>query len=85
MGACSARLKTLKQRLLEAGMLTQRQISAQLGVSRTTLVRWRSEGRIRARIRNDHGEWLYWPPEPSPSPTAPAPDPMVTSAAGGAV
>jgi DNA invertase Pin-like site-specific DNA recombinase len=79
----SARLKSLKQRLLEAGMLTQRQLSAQLGVSRSTLVRWRLEGRIRARICNDQGQWLYWPPEQTPAPTAP--DPMVTSAAGGAV
>jgi DNA invertase Pin-like site-specific DNA recombinase len=82
---CSARLKSLKQRLLEAGMLTQPQLSAQLGVSRTTLVRWRQEGRLKARICNDHGEWLYWPPEQSPSSAAAAPDPMVTSAAGGAV
>ena len=82
---CSARLKSLKQRLLETGMLTRPQISARLGVSRTTLVRWRQEGRLQARICNDHGEWLYWPPEMASCAAAPTSDSMVSSAAGGAV
>jgi hypothetical protein len=59
----SAKIKSLKERLLESGMLTGKQISAQLGVGRTTLGRWRLAGRIKGRICNSLGEWLYWPPE----------------------
>ncbi|MQA93031.1 MAG: helix-turn-helix domain-containing protein [Gemmatimonas sp.] len=84
----SARLKSLKERLLEAGMLTGKQVCAQLGMSRNTLRRWRAEGRIQARICNDNGECLYWLPEPATPPTTPTTPmnvPLVTSAAGGAV
>ncbi|MBA2244619.1 MAG: recombinase family protein [Gemmatimonadetes bacterium] len=81
----SARLKSLKERLLEAGMLTGKEVCAQLSVSRTTLGRWRAEGRIQARICNDKGEWLYWLPEPAAAPLTPSNEPLVTSAAGGAV
>jgi len=66
----SAKLKSFKARLLEAGMLTSKQVSAKLGISRTTIGRLRSEGRLKARLCNDHGEWLYWLPEPSPSPAS---------------
>ena len=61
----SARLKSLKERLLEAGMVTGKQLSEKLGVSRTEIGRWRTAGTIKARICNDTGEWLYWPPKPS--------------------
>lgn len=61
----SHKLKNLKERLLAAGWLTSQQIEATLGVGRTTLGRWRAEGRIKGRICNDRGEWLYWPPERS--------------------
>ena len=81
----SAKLNSLKERLLEAGMLTRRQLSAKLGVGRTTLGRWRQEGRSKARICNDLGEWLYWPPEQLSPPAIPSPDEMVTSTARGAV
>ena len=81
----SAKIKTLKTRLLEAGMLTGKQISAKLGVGRNTLGRWRAKGSIKARICNDRGEWLYWPPEQLVPSGAPSLDPMVTSTAGGAV
>ena len=64
------RLKSLKQRLLESGWLTQRQMSSRLGVARTTLGRWRQAGRIKARICNDNGEWLYWPPSRGEIPSA---------------
>ena len=57
------KLTSLKQRLLANGWLTSKQITAQLGVGRTTIGRWRTEGRIKARICNDGGEWLYWPAE----------------------
>jgi hypothetical protein len=58
----SAKLKSLKQRLLEAGMLTGKEVCTNLGVSRTNLGRLRAQGRIEARICNDKGEWLYWLP-----------------------
>ena len=64
----SAKLPSLKQRLLAAGMLTSKQMTDKLGVSRTTIGRWRLEGRIQARMCNDAGEWLYWPPDPAESP-----------------
>lgn len=81
----SAKLKSLKERLLDAGMLTQKQISAKLGVSRQTLGRWRVQGHIKARICNDLGEWLYWPPEQNPLSEKPSSSSMGTSTAGGAV
>ena len=62
----SAKIRSLKQRLLEAGMITGEQLSARLGVSRTTLGTLRTQGRIQARICNDHGQWLYWPPDLAP-------------------
>jgi len=81
----SGKLKTLKQRLLEAGMLTGKQMCAKLGVCRSTLGHWRTEGRLKARICNDHGEWLYWPPESHPASGTASNDAMIRSAAGGAV
>jgi hypothetical protein len=56
-------LESLKKRLLANGWQTSKQLTATLGVGRTTLGRWRTAGRITARICNDAGEWLYWPPE----------------------
>jgi len=58
----SAKLDSLKDRLLAAGWLTSKQIAARIGVSRTTLARMRAGGRIKGRICNRLGEWLYWPP-----------------------
>jgi hypothetical protein len=55
----SHKLKSLRQRLLDAGWLTGKQITSKLGVKRTTLGRWRQTARIQARICNDRGEWLY--------------------------
>ena len=81
----STKLKSLKERLLEAGMLTRRQICATLGISRTELGRWRQQGRVQARICNDLGEWLYWLPEQNPLSATGSPDNVGTSTAGGAV
>ena len=81
----SAKLKTLKERLLDAGMLTRRQICATLGISRTELGRWRQQGRVTARICNDLGEWLYWLPEQHPQSATRSPDDMGTFTARGAV
>ena len=57
------KLKSLRQRLLEAGWLTGKQIASTLGLTRTTLGRWRQTGRIKARICNDRREWLYRLPD----------------------
>jgi hypothetical protein len=81
----SAKLKSLKERLLEAGMVTRRQMCAALGISRTELGRWRQQGRIKARICNDRGEWLYWPPERVAMEANRSPDHVVNSTARGAV
>ena len=80
------RLKSLKQRLIESGWLTQRQMSSRLGLTRSTLGRWRHKGRIKARICNDRGEWLYWPPSQGEIfATSPAPRVNDISTARGAV
>jgi hypothetical protein len=57
----SAKYKSLKQRLLDAGWISCKQICLQLDVSRTTLAKRRLEGSVRGRLCNDGGEWLYWP------------------------
>ena len=83
----AAKLKSFKAHLIDAGMLTGEQIAARLGVSRTTIGKRRVDGRLKARICNDHGEWLYWPPEPTPAvPSSSSNEtPTVSSTAGGAV
>ncbi len=59
----SHKLKSLRQRLLDAGWLTGKQIASKLAVTRPTLGRWRQTWRIMARICNDRGEWLYRLPD----------------------
>ena len=67
----SANLKSFEHRLLAAGWLTTNQIAARLGVNRSTVADWRSSGRLRGRICNDHGDWLYCPPPDLPEVEAP--------------
>jgi hypothetical protein len=62
----SAKIKSLKERLLEEGWLTVKQVSARLGISRDAINKRRVQGKLKARICNDHGQWLYWLPEPVP-------------------
>jgi DNA invertase Pin-like site-specific DNA recombinase len=62
----ATRLPSLKERLLAAGMLTTKQLCAKLGVERTTISRWRTDGLLDARLCNDRGEWLYWLPKQVP-------------------
>jgi hypothetical protein len=86
----SAKLPSLKQRLLASGMVTTNQLSDTLGVKRSTIGRWRTRGLIQARICNTRGEWLYWPPAVVPdhrqAPTTDRPqDHVGRSTAGGAV
>ena len=59
----SHKLQSMKQRLLADGWLSAEQMAAQYGLKRTKLGRWRTDGRIEARICNDKGQWLYRPPE----------------------
>ncbi len=69
----AAGLTSFKERLIAAGMLTGAQIAAKLGVRRTTIRRWRRQGRLTARICNEMGEWLYAPPQDlSPHGTRPS-------------
>ena len=62
----TAKLPSLKQRLITAGMLTTRQLGELLGVKRSTIRRWHAQGLVEARICNELGEWLYWPPKQIP-------------------
>lgn len=66
----SHKLKSLKQRLLDAGWLTGKQVATKHEITRTTLGRWREKGRVKARICNELGEWLYWPSDVLPVPDA---------------
>ncbi|MBZ5500605.1 MAG: recombinase family protein [Acidobacteriia bacterium] len=63
----SAKIKSLKERLLDAGWLTVKQVSARLGLSRTSISKLRIKETLQGRICNDHGQWLYWLPEPTPN------------------
>lgn len=81
----SAKLDSLKERLLKTGMLTGKQVMAKYGVSRGTLGRWRKEDSIKARICNDLGEWLYWPLDSVDAAKKLLFVSKINSAAGGAV
>jgi DNA invertase Pin-like site-specific DNA recombinase len=58
------RLKSRFQRLREAGMLTQHEIAAQLGISTTTVHDWRRTGLLQALAYNDKNQYLYKPVGP---------------------
>jgi hypothetical protein len=64
----AAKLPSLKERLLAQGMLTSAQLTERLGVERSTISRWRTQGLIEARICDDSGQWLYWRPTQIPPP-----------------
>ena len=55
------RLRSRFDRLREAGMLTQAEIAAQLGVHTTTVHDWRRSGLLKAHAYNDKPEYLYEP------------------------
>jgi DNA invertase Pin-like site-specific DNA recombinase len=50
-------------RLRSRGFLTTAEMAAQFGVTIETIARWRRAGIVHARPRNDHGEYLFEPPE----------------------
>lgn len=59
-------MKSYKERLREAGMLTIQEIAAQLGICDSTVRLWRRKGKIQGCTCNDKGEWLYHPPTKNP-------------------
>ena len=82
----SAKLPSLKLRLLAAGMITTKQLTEKTGAPRTTISRWRTKGLIQARMCAESGEWLYWLPEQIPPYRgAPKRQPVGTSTARGAL
>jgi hypothetical protein len=80
----SAKIKSLKERLLDAGWLTVKQVSAKLGLSRTSICKLRLHGKLQGRICNEHGQWLYWLTEPLPN-NSNEPSSSVSSTAGDAL
>ena len=59
-------LKSYKERLREAGMLTTQEIAAQLGICEHTVKRWHRKGLLQGFTCNDKGDWLYYPPAENP-------------------
>lgn len=57
-------LKSRRQRLREAGMLTLEEMNRQVKVTQMKLVRWRQTGRMVAHRSNYKSEYLYPPPTP---------------------
>ena len=55
-------LKSLRQRMLDRGLLTQRQMASELGVSHNTVRVWRVNGILQGHLCNDKNEFLYDPP-----------------------
>jgi hypothetical protein len=60
-------LKTLRDRLHEAGMLTAHELAQRLDVALPALKRWRKRGLLRGRIFNDKGEYMYDDPGKNPA------------------
>lgn len=52
-------LKDRYQRLRDAGMLTQSEMAAHLGISTTTVHDWRRSGLLHAHAYNDKDQYLY--------------------------
>ncbi len=81
----SAKLKSLKQRLIADGWITTKQACATLGISRSTIGKRRREGLIKGRICTDLGECLYWPPDLPPQDPDSSNHQRATSTAGDAL
>ena len=63
-------LKSRYQRLRDRGLLRRDEIANRLGVSITTIRKWRREGLVRGHICNDKPQYLYEIPD-IPPPTQP--------------
>jgi excisionase family DNA binding protein len=57
-------LKSRYHRLREKGFLTIEEIAQRLGANRSTVRRWRLQGRVTAHRYDDKGNRLYEPPGP---------------------
>jgi hypothetical protein len=55
------RLKTLKRRLLDAGMCTTVELARRLGVKINTVWSWQRDGKIHGRRCDERGGWVYDP------------------------
>jgi len=56
-------LKSLKQRLIERGMVTGPELRKRLRVGPETILAWRRSGRLEGRTYNDNGHWIYTMPD----------------------
>ena len=65
------RLRSRRQRLRAAGMLTLTEMANLLGVSRHTLKAWHRAGIVSGQRYNDKGETLYHSPDPDNPPQRP--------------
>lgn len=55
-------------RLREQGLLTLKEIAAELGVCTATVKKWQLEGRLVSHVYNEKGQRLYAPPGERPQP-----------------
>jgi hypothetical protein len=62
------KLKTLRQRLTERGLLTACELARRLGVDPKTIPRWRRAGYLKGEKRNPEDNWMYQIPDPSSLP-----------------
>jgi hypothetical protein len=67
----SYRLRSRRQRLRDAGMLTPAETAKQLGINLHTVKHWHRAGIVRGLCYNDKGEMLYHPPDPDNPPQRP--------------
>ncbi|MCF8784683.1 recombinase family protein [Rhodococcus ruber] len=65
------RLRSRRQRLRAAGMLTLAETAAAHGVTKDTVKAWRRAGIVGGQRYNDKGEYLYTPPDPDNPPDCP--------------
>lgn len=59
-------MKSYKERLREAGMLTTQEIAAKFGISDTTVRFWHKKGYVQGFTCNEKGDWLYHPKVKNP-------------------
>jgi hypothetical protein len=57
-------LRSRRQRLLEKGMLTLKEMARKIRVAKSQIVRWRRQGRIIGYRTNYKTEYLYVEPTP---------------------
>ena len=86
-----AGLKSLRQRLREKGMLTSIEMSRQLGIARSTVIKRAERGQLKAVRTSHNGRWVFWPLDQQPDglagvsgvkPDVPADDGVTLNARG---